>query len=210
MTDTAGADGAVRRTGGFSALLLALCYLVITGLYIAAGAVPPGEDGAAWLAYFADKTLVWTLIIFLSVLTDILFLPVVVALVRELRRSLPLMLGAGFLVLFVVLDLAVAWPNYAALVRMSVLPDQASLAAAATHASSVLGSGLFALYAIGVPALGIALISVELRGLTRYMGVVTGVVGVAAVIGVGVLVIVVSVLTIAWVMLVGVWLLRLR
>ncbi|MEV6237262.1 hypothetical protein [Lentzea sp. NPDC051838] len=209
MTSTLESDRALRRAGGFAALLLAACYLAITALYVVAGAVPPDEDGAAWLAYFADKTLVWTLIVFLSVLTDMLFLPVV-ALVRELRRSPPLILGAGFLVLFVVLDLAVTWPNYAALIRMSSLPDQASPAAAATYASSVLGSGLFALYAIGVPALGIALISVELRGLTRYAGVVTGVVGVAAVIGVGVLVIIVSVLTIAWVALVGVWLLRLR
>lgn len=200
----------MRRAGGFAALLLALCSLVITGLYVVAGAVPPTEDGAAWLAYFADKTVLWTLIIFLSVLTDILFLPVVLALFLAARRSLPLILGAGFLLLFVVLDLAVTWPNYAALVRMSVQPDQASLAGAATYASSVLGSGLFAAYAIGVPALGIALISTELRGLTRYVGIVTGVVGVAAVVGVGVLVIVVSVLTIAWVALVGVWLLRNR
>lgn len=200
----------MRRAGGFAALLLALCYLVITGLYVAAGAVPPGEDGAAWLAYFADKTVLWTLVIFLSVLTDILFLPVVLALLLAARRSLPLILGAGFLLLFVVLDLAVTWPNYAALVSMSVQPDQASLTGAATYASSVLGSGLFAAYAIGIPALGIALISTELRGLTRYVGIVTGVVGVAAVVGVGVLVIVVSVLTIAWVALVGVWLLRRR
>lgn len=134
----------------------------------------------------------------------------VLALLLAARRSLPLILGAGFLLLFVVLDLAVTWPSYAALVRMSVQPDQASLTGAATYASSVLGSGLFAAYAIGIPALGIALISTELRGLTRYVGIVTGVVGVAAVVGVGVLVIVVSVLTIAWVALVGVWLLRRR
>ena len=71
---------ALGRIGGISAVVLAVAYVVITVLYVVVGAVPTEPDGGAWLTYLADRTAVWWGITGLSVLTDLLFLPIAAAL----------------------------------------------------------------------------------------------------------------------------------
>ena len=71
------------RWGGLSALLLGLGYLLTIPLYVAVGAPPHG--GEARLGYLVGKTTVWWAILGLSVFTDLLFLPVALALYRALR-----------------------------------------------------------------------------------------------------------------------------
>jgi hypothetical protein len=137
------------RVAGASALLIGIGYVVIIPLYAAVG-VPP-DDGAAWLAYGPGKTTIWWAIVGLSVLTDVLFLPVAAGLfvaLQALHRG-AMVMGSALVGLFVVLDLAVTWPNYAALVQLSdahgAATDsvtQASLIAAAEHATAVLSSKL--------------------------------------------------------------------
>jgi hypothetical protein len=215
-------DATLLRWGGIAALILALAYLVITGLYVASGAVPTGGDGQAWLTYLAGKSTAWWGILGLSVLTDVLFFPVAAALfvaLRAIDRNLALA-GSGLLALFALLDLAVTWPNYASLVSLANMPEGAGRAAdaftvaAATYAAAVLDSSLFAVYAILVPALGILAISiVMLRGsfgrATAWVGVLTGILGIGAVVGplvasaLGTLAILASVLTLIWVALAG-------
>jgi hypothetical protein len=110
-------DSALCRVGGVSAIVLGLSYLAVTGLYATAGAVPSGT-GEDWLAYLDGKDAVWWAIAGLSVLTDVLFLPLAGALYVALRRlnRNAMRAGSTLLVLFVILDLAVTWPNYAAAV----------------------------------------------------------------------------------------------
>jgi hypothetical protein len=43
------------RAGGISAVVLAVLYVVITGLYVTAGLVPSGTE--AWLTYLAGNML---------------------------------------------------------------------------------------------------------------------------------------------------------
>jgi hypothetical protein len=218
---------ALYRAGGISAVVLGLSYLLITALYALAGA-PPSQGGEAWLKYLDGRALAWWGIAGLSVLTDLLFVPVAVALyvaLKSLNRN-GMLAGAGLLGPFVLLDLAVTWPNFAALITLSgdyaaATDDaqRAAYAAAASYPSAVVRSSLLAFYAIGVPALGILMIGlVMLKGRfgrgAPYLGVLIGILGIVAVVGpflwkpLGAVVILTAVLTTVWVLLVGYRLLR--
>jgi hypothetical protein len=93
--------------------------------------------------------------------------------------------------------------------------------AAASYPSSVIGSGLLAVYVILLPALGILAIALVMREgpfsrAAANVGVLTGILGIVSVVGpyfwspLGTVVILTSVLTTVWVLLVGYGLLRLR
>jgi hypothetical protein len=216
----------MSRLGGVAAIALAATYVAITGLYVVAGAVPDG-GGRAWLEYLDGRQAAWWSITGLSVLTDVLFLAVAAALFAAVRRvdERAALAGAGLLALFAILDLAITWPSYAGLIGLATqygaTPDEArraSLAVAAETPAAVLGSGLFKAYAILVPALGILVLGWAMRRSafgrgTAYLGVFTGAFGAAAVAGslvvpaLGSAVILTSVLTTLWVLLVGVRLL---
>jgi hypothetical protein len=222
------ADGGwLYRVGGVSALLLGLGYIGTIPLYVYAGA-PPHET-EAWLAYLAGKTTEWWAILGLSVLTDLLFIPLALALyiaLKDVNRNV-MLLATALVLLFVGLDLAVTWSNYAALItlgeRYALATTDAQRAAyvvAAQSPSAVLASTLEAVYSILILSLGILLMGlVMLKGVFgktgAYLGVITGVLGIVSVIGpfvlptVGNAIILASVLTTLWVLLVGVRLLRL-
>jgi hypothetical protein len=215
------------RAGAVSALVLGVSYIVIIALYASVG-VPP-SDGEAWLKYGAGKTAAWWGIIGLSILTDVLFVPIALSLYvalegvsKNLMRS-----AAAFVLLFVVLDLAVTWPNIAALVTLSdkyaaaVTDAQRTVdVAAANYASAVLRSTLAGVYSIvtlslGILMAGIVMIRAHFDRSAAYVGVATGVLGVVSVAGPLVVsalaptIIVASLLTTLWVLLVGYRLYRL-
>jgi hypothetical protein len=215
------------RLGGVSAIVLGTSYIIITVLYVLSGALPSG--GEEWLKHLAKYTLEWRAILGFSVLTDFLFIPVAWSLyiaLKDVNRN-AIFAGIGFVGLFVILDLAVTWPNYFSLITLSskyavAINDTQRMAfvAAANYAFGVLSSSLFAVYAILVPALGILIIGlVMLKGtfskITAYLGVVTGILGIISVVGpffiaaLGMTAIITSVLTTVWVLLVGYKLLRL-
>jgi hypothetical protein len=215
------------RVGGISAILLGLGYIAIIPLYAAVGAPPSG--GEARLQYFEGKTTVWWAILGLSVLTDVLFIPVALALYLALKgvNWNAMLIATAFIGLFVVLDLAVTWPNYASLLSLSGKytaatsdAQRAAYVAAANYASAVLTSGLEAVYSILVLSLGILTTGlVMLKGIfgksTAYIGVVTGILGIVAALGpffvsaLAVTIIITSGLTTLWVLLVGFRLYRL-
>ena len=215
------------QVGGLSGLVLGIGYIVITGVYSLAGALPKGAEPA--LTALAGQTAAWWLILGLSVLTDLLFIPLAIALylaLKEVNKN-AILLGSGLLGLFVFLDLAVTWPNYAALITLS---DQYAAAAGdiqravfvgpAGYALAVLNSSLFAVYAILIPSVGILIIGlIMLRGpfnkATAYSALGAGLLGIVAVVGpiflsaLGLFAIFSSVLTTVWVLLAGYRLLRL-
>ena len=223
---SAGADDLDRRwayrAGGLSALAIGIGYIVIIPVYAAVG--PPPAGGEAWLIYVAGKSTGWWAILGLSVLTDVLFIPVALALylaLKHLGRSV-MVLASAFVGLFVFLDLAVTWSNYAALITLgdsyaaaTTDAQRSAYVAAATYASAVLGSTLEGVYSIVTLSVGILLFGlVMLRGTfsraAAYLGVATGVLGIASVVGQLVvagsgasIAILASVLTTAWVLVVG-------
>ena len=215
------------RVGGISALVLGTAYIVIVALYVPVGTPPSGAE--ARLAYLAENTTVWWAILGLSVLTDFLFVPVALSLYLALKgiNRNAMLVATAFVVLFVVLDLAVTWPNYASLITLAGKYGAATndaqrvvLVAAADYPSAVLESSLLGVYVILVPAVGILMTSlVMLKGIfsksTAYLGLVTGILGIVSVAGspfvsfLSVAVIVTSVLTTVWVLFVGYRLYRL-
>lgn len=216
----------IPRIGGIAALLLAAGYLATIPLFAVVGAPPTGAQ--ARLAYHATTEGAWWAIIALSVLTDLLFVPVSIALYTALRRSnQPAMLIATtFTLLFVALDLAVTWPAYASLVTLgqqyvAATSDQRALiVAAAGYPSAVLSSPLQAVdsiltLSIGILAAGLVMLRGGFGRAAAVVGVATGVLGIASVIhtavtgAVSFLAIGTSLLTIGWLVLVGRGLLRL-
>jgi hypothetical protein len=218
---------ALYRAGATSAIVLAVLYVVITGLYVGAGLVP--TDLEARLAYHAANEPAWWAILWLSVFTDLLYVPVGAALyvaLATVNRN-AMLAGAGLLVLFVILDLAITWPNYAALISLSAEyaattgeAHRATLVAAASYSKAILDSSLLGAYIILVPALGVLVIGLVLLRSTfgrvvAWLSVVTGVSGVLAVLGafiyepLGTVAILTAVLTLLWFLLVGLRLLRL-
>jgi len=190
-------------------------------LYAHVGAPPNG--GEAWFKYLPGKTTVWWEILGLSVFTDFLYVPVAFALylvLKEFNRNVMLLAGA-FVGLFVVLDLAVTWSHYAAVLTLyqnyAIATDdahRASYIAAANYASAMLNSPLEIVYAIVTLSSGILLIGlVMLRGafnkITAYLALGTGVFGILSLTGFSFAIIGNALFATAWLFLVGYRLYRL-
>jgi hypothetical protein len=207
---------ALLRAGGLSALALGAGYLAIFPLYAGVGA-PPNGGGELWLHYLAGKTTIWWAILWISVVTDLLFIPVGLALyvaLKDINRN-AMLIGTAFVLLFVVLDLSVTWSHYAALLMLSARyaaaatdAQRAGLVAAAEYAAAVLGSRLLVVYAIGVLSFGILLVGVVMRRsvfgrITASLALATGVLGIVSLTGWGVVIILNALGATAWLLLIG-------
>jgi hypothetical protein len=222
MTNEIDADGKwLCRAGGISAIALGVAYVVIIALYVPMGAPPSGSE--ARLRYVAGNTTAWWLIVWLSVLTDLLFIPVALSLYVALKgvNKNVMLLATACIALFIILDLAITWTNYAALIGLSSKYTRAATEAqrmaaitAADYPSAVLESSLLFVYNTLVLAVGILLTGfVMLKGTfskgVAYLGVATGVLGIVSVVGpfvvsaLSVTIIITSVLTTVWVWFVG-------
>jgi len=215
------------RVGGISGIILGIMYLIIVALYAPIGAPPSGAE--ARLLYVSQNTTVWWAILNLSVLTDFLFIPLMFALyvaLKKINRGL-MLLAVAFVLLFVVLDLALTWPNYATLITLSgsyaaAANDTARAVsvAAAYYPAAVVESTLLGVYIILIPGLGILMAGLVMaKGIfnkaTAYVGVITGILAVVSVVGpffvsaLGATAILASVGTTVWVLLAGYRLFRL-
>jgi hypothetical protein len=214
------APAPILRLGGIAALLLAAGYVAIMPIFAAVGA-PPG-DAQTRLDYHAGTAAAWWAIVALSVLTDLLLIPVAIALFTALRRwgESAMLLATAFTLLFVVLDLTVTWPAYASLIGLgqeyatATVDQRAALVAAAGYPSALLNSPLPAVHSILTLSIGVLVTgAVTLRApfgrAAGPAGIATGLVGIASVghtvltgelspLAIGA-----SVLTIAWLVLVG-------
>lgn len=216
------------RVGGISGLAIGIGYIIIIVLFVPLGAKPSGA--AAWLAYMAGNTRLWWAILGLSVLTDILFVPVTLALYQALKgiNKNAMLLAGACVSLFVVLDLAVTWTNYAALIALSGSyaaaaneAQQAAAIAAAIYPAAVVDSSLLFVYntltlSVGILIAGFVMLKGVFNKVTAYVGLATGILGIIAVAGswftsaLGVATLLASALTMLWVFLVGSRLIRLR
>ena len=189
------------RAGAISALAVGLSYIAIIALYIPIGAPPIGVEPR--LAYLAAHTGAWWAILGLSVVTDFLFIPVALSLYSALKRfsGTVMLMATACVALFVFLDLAITWTNYAALISLSGKyataandAQRAAVLAAANYATAVLESRLLFVYntltlAVGILLTGFAMLqqkgagkSIFRKG-TAYLGLLTGVLGIVSVFG---------------------------
>ena len=209
------------RWGGIAALLLAIGYVVTIPLFAWVGAPP--VTGEAWFRYVPGKTTAWWVILWLMVVTDLLYLPVAWALWTALRKAgRNLMLATvACLHLFVVLDLAVTWTHHAALLALfqnySHAVDEAhrlAYLAAAEYASSIYATPLLTFYIIVIPSLGvllasIAMIKARFGKAGAWTGVITGLFGLLSLTGFFPLVMANALGATLWFFLVGAQLMRL-
>ena len=215
------------RAGGISALALGIGYIIIIGLYVPMGAPPSGAE--ALLTYMAGHMTLWWAILGLSVLTDFLFVPVALSLYLALKgiNRNAMLVATACVGLFVVLDLALTWTNYAVLIPLSGNYAAATsdaqklvLSAAAYYPSAVLESSLLFVYntltlSIGILITGLVMLKGIFSRSTAYLGLATGFFGIVAVAGpfltstLDVTILIASVLTTVWILFVGYRLYRL-
>jgi hypothetical protein len=215
------------RVGGISALAIGMGYIIIIGLYVPMGAPPNGAE--ARLAYLAVNTSLWWAILGLSVLTDFLFVPVALSLYLALKgiHRNAMLIATACMGLFVVLDLALTWTNYALLITLSGSyaaaandAQRAVFVAAAYYPSAVLESSLLFVYntltlSVGILITGLVMLKGIFRKSTANLGLVTGLLGIVEVVGsfftsaLSITTIITSVLTTLWFLVVGYRLYRL-
>lgn len=204
------------RVGGLAALVVGICYVAIIPLYAHVG-VPPNGAGEVWFKYLSGKTTFWWTILGLSVFTDFLFVPVALALYLALKgvNRNAMLLATAFVGLFVVLDLAITWSHYASILTLyqgySKAADDANRAgyiAAANYASAILSCPLEIVYAIVTLSSGILVTGfVMLRGpfskIAAYLGLATGLLGIASLTGLGLIIIGNALFATVWLFFVG-------
>ncbi len=190
------ADRWIYRAGGIAGLGIAAGYVAIIAVYAPMGAPP--HDARPLLDYMAAHPGAWWAILALSVLTDLLFLPVAMALYLALQRQHrgAMLVAAACLALFAILDLAITWTNYAALLQLSVryadagagAAQRSAIVAIAEYPAMIAFSKLLFCYNTLVPAIGVLTAGwVMRRGVfaksTAWTGIATGVLGVWSVVG---------------------------
>jgi hypothetical protein len=209
------------RVGGIASLAIGAAYIVIIALYASVG-VPP-EGGEARLNYLVGKTTIWWAIVGASILTNFLYVPVALSLyvaLREINRF-AMLLGVAFVGLFVVLENAVNWTSYGSLILLSEDyaaatsdSERAVFIAAATYVSAVLESPLARVWAIGTLSfaflvIGIVMLKSVFSKFTAYVGILTGILGLLAVAGLRIAIILNAVAATIWLFPVGYKLFRL-
>jgi hypothetical protein len=187
----------IYRVGGISAMILGIGYLLtipVTAVY--AGGFPP-LGAEARLVFFAEHAAGWWATTALMVFTDLLYVPVFLALYHALKGFNKYMMVLAFACagLFVVLDLAITWTAFPSLIILggnytAATSDaqRAIIVAAAGYPSAIVDSPLSGIYAILFPGLGELLASLVMRkGIfsktLAYIGVFAGVCGILAGIG---------------------------
>ncbi len=207
--------------GGIASLTIGILYIIIILLYSSVGVPPNG--GEARLLYLVGKTTSWWPIVGVSVLTNFLYVFVSLSLYSALKHvnRLATLIGVVFINLFAILENAVNWTMYGALIILSQgyataasESHRAIYISAATFASAVLESPLAAIWAIGTLSLGILLIGFvmlksEFSKLTAYIGIMTGILGIIAVAGVSIAIILNALFATIWLFFVGYKLYRL-
>jgi hypothetical protein len=177
----------ILRAGAVSGFAVVAGYLATFPLYAWVGE-PPAAGVEARLAYFGSHAGGWWAITWLMVSTDLLLLPLFLALYRALKglgRDL-MLLASVCIGLFVAWDLAVTWTAHSVLIAggteyaaASSDAARAALVASASYPAAILDSPLAGASAIVLPSLGILLAGlVMLRGvfgkLTVYVALATG------------------------------------
>jgi len=208
------------RWGGIAALLVAIGYAATIPLFKWVGAPP--STGEAWFRYLPGKTATWWVILWLMVVTDMLYLPVAWVLWATLRKAgknLP-MIAVVCLHLFVVLDLTVTWMHHASLLalfesysRAADAAHRAAYLAAAEYAASIYGTPLLTFYIIVIPSLGVLFASIAMLragfGIAAaWTGILTGMCGMLSLSGFFPFVMANALGAMIWFFLVGMRLLR--
>jgi len=197
MQFTVDPDGKwIYRVGGLSGLVLGIGYLMTFPVITYAGGFPPSGIEAR-LAFFAEHAAGWWAITGLMIFTDLLYVPVFLALYQSLKgiNKYMMLLAIACEGLFIALDLALTWTAFSSLIILggnyagaTSDTQRAIIVAAAGYPSTIADSPLLGIYTILIPALGLLLASLVMRkGIFNktlaYLGVIAGISGILAGLG---------------------------
>jgi hypothetical protein len=212
------------QVGGISAFVLGMGYFIIIALYISAGGPPLGSDIGTRLIYLAEHSTAWWGIVSLSVLTDLLYIPITFALyfaLKGINRNM-MLLGTACILLFVVLELGISWMNYAVLLDLGssyvaavndaqreVIVMTASYPFAVLDSHHLLGVYTILLTGIGIFMIGLVMLKGVFSKITAWLALISSsltiisIVGTPFVSGLWVTIIIGSFLIAVWVFLVA-------
>jgi hypothetical protein len=176
------------KASGIFGFALGLLFIIELGLGVALGKLP-GSSGLAWLSFVNDKSGSWSALIYVTVISDLLFLFVYLSLYSALRSvSRGLMLIAAVCAVFgTVLDEVIANANFASLLTLGgqyagagTAAQRAADVAAADYGAALLSSHLEEIFAFVIPGVALVLIGiVMLRSpfgrRVAYLGIAAGV-----------------------------------
>lgn len=152
---------------GISGILIAIGYFAISILFAVSG-FPLPTDGAAWIKYLDGKLVLWNFIIWLSVITNILYLVVSLGFIKyyEVKYKFWMILASIFFILFVILELAGTWSIYPTIIEIfnkyhetSAIDKQAMYLGSIDYASAHFQTLINSFYVIVLPSLAVIIIS---------------------------------------------------
>ena len=211
-----GNDKWLYKTAGICAFTVSVLFIIELCLGLALGKLP-ASSGLAWLSFVNDKSGAWSALIYVTVLSDLLFLFVYASLYSALRSvSQGLMLIATAWAIFgTILDEVIANANFASLLTLGgqyqgagTAAQRAADVASADYAAALLSSHLEAVFAFVIPGVALVLIGlVMLRSpfgrRIAYLGIAAGVFDLLQVTHVDLIALLNTVLQLVWFALVG-------
>lgn len=105
--------------GGISGIAIGIGYIIITIAFIQAG-FPLPTDAMSWVNYLPGNYNLWWTIIWLSIITNLLYLPFAYILFELLKNNhfIKLLISLVLFTLFVFLELSITWSKYPALLDL--------------------------------------------------------------------------------------------
>lgn len=152
---------------GYSGIIIAIAYAFLPIAFAISG-FPLPTDASKWVTYLEGKTNIWWCIIWLSILTNILYLPFAYGLYELLKKNYKaLIMVVGLLfTLFVFLEFSITWTNYLTIIELAQKYNLASsdaqkqiILSAIEFASSSFQTPVTAFYTIVIPSLATILAS---------------------------------------------------
>lgn len=206
------------RLAGYSACLIALGYVGISISFVMAGTDFPNH-AEGWITYLSGNSKIWWFIIWLSIITDVMYLTVALGFYEHFKKTnnlIAILIGISFS-LFTFLELATTWTKYPSLLNLVGQYNNTSnqelrshLLSAIEATSSSIHSIVIGFYTIIIPSIGVILASYHslrrktLGQLTNVLGLLAGSCNIIAVLGgliyepIGKLVIAGSFLSLFW------------
>jgi len=187
----------VLQIAGYSGISIAIAYVFNTIAYTISG-FPLPERATDWVIYLEGKTALWWTIIWLSIITNILYLPFTYGLyefLKKTHKTLALISG-GLFSLFVFLELAITWTAYPTIIELfkkykltEVGLEQERILSSIQYASAVFQTPVASFYFIIVPSLAALFASFTLLKSREFgkalpwIGFISGVCNIVSVFG---------------------------
>ena len=152
---------------GYSGILIAIGYIFLPIAFAVSG-FPLPTEASKWITYLTGKTNIWWCIIWISIITNILYLPFAHGLYELFKKShkIHIMIAELLFALFVFLELSITWTHYPTIIELFQKYNLASseaqrlmILSAMEFASASFQTPITAFYTIVIPSLATILAS---------------------------------------------------